>query len=64
MEPLAYSVEAAAVASAASKSVLRAAISAGDLPARKRGRRLVILADDLQAWLRELPPAAHSRQAA
>ncbi len=46
----------------ASSSVLRLrkAISSGDLKAKKRGRRTIILPDDLRVWLKTLPDAHKS----
>ena len=32
-------------------------LQAGELKARKSGRKTLILADDLKAWLSNLPPA-------
>ena len=40
----------------ASRTVVYEAIKTGELVARKRGRRTVILSDDLSAWLKSLPP--------
>jgi excisionase family DNA binding protein len=55
MSPLAYTIaEACAVARAGRTSVYEA-IKAGELVARKRGRRTVVLHDDLVRWLGKLP---------
>lgn len=62
--PRAYSIpEAASIADAGRTTIYRA-ISAGELVARKRGRRTVILSDDLAAWLRGLKPATVTMRAA
>ena len=54
--PLAYLVDEACEAARASRSSIYRAIRDGELVARKRGRRTVILANDLQDWLERLPP--------
>lgn len=53
---LAYDVAEAAVVAAIGRSSLYAAIRRGELTARKAGRRTVVLATDLAAWLEALPP--------
>jgi len=53
---LAYSIEEATEAANTCKTALYEALGSGELPARKRGRRTLILADDLRAWLEKLPP--------
>jgi hypothetical protein len=40
-----------------SRSYLYLEIASGRLRAVKRGRRTIVLAEDLDAWLRSLPPA-------
>jgi excisionase family DNA binding protein len=54
---LAYSVPEAARASGLSRSGLYVAIRAGELPIHKSGRRSIVLADDLRAYLERLPTA-------
>jgi excisionase family DNA binding protein len=53
--PLTHTILEAVVASGVSKSSLYLAIKRGDLPARKLGKRTLILASDLAAWLEQLP---------
>ncbi|QCO04236.1 helix-turn-helix domain-containing protein [Azospirillum argentinense] len=51
VEKIGYSVEEAVAASSVGRSLLYEEIRAGKLRATKIGRRTVILADDLKAWL-------------
>ena len=53
---LAYGVSEAATVAALGRSTVYAAIRRGELTARKAGRRTVVLAADLEAWLKALPP--------
>jgi excisionase family DNA binding protein len=53
---LAYTIAQAAEAAATGKTALYEALGSGELPARKRGRRTLILAADLRRWLKKLPP--------
>ena len=54
-ETIAYTIREACKASRNGRTALYQAINAGELRAVKRGRRTIILAEDLQAWLRQLP---------
>jgi hypothetical protein len=49
-------VEDACEATGIGETILRAAIRTGQLRARKRGRSLIVLQSDLQAYLDALPP--------
>jgi excisionase family DNA binding protein len=51
MEKIGYSIEEAVLASSVGRSLIYEEIRAGNLRATKIGRRTVILADDLRAWL-------------
>lgn len=52
LEPLAYGLAGASLASSLSKRALSAAIRAGELRSYKRGRRRIIFRQDLEDFLR------------
>jgi excisionase family DNA binding protein len=60
---LAYTVDEATDLSPCGRSSLYEAIAAGELKARKLGRRTLIMADDLRSWLESLPTLKPSRDA-
>jgi excisionase family DNA binding protein len=55
MSSLCYSIGEACAAARAGRTAVYQAIRAGQLTARKRGRRTIILNDDLRRWLEGLP---------
>ena len=55
MEKLAFTIPEAVEAGAGSRTVVYEAINAGTLKAKKRGKRTIILADDLTQYLKSLP---------
>jgi excisionase family DNA binding protein len=55
---IAYTIAEACAASRASRTTLYNAIRTGELRARKRGRRTIILASDLLCWLESMTPVA------
>jgi excisionase family DNA binding protein len=56
--PLVHSIADACALSRAGRTALYQAINAGQLRAVKRGRRTLILAEDLRHWLEALPTIA------
>jgi excisionase family DNA binding protein len=55
--PLCYNIAEACSAARAGRTTLYEAIRAGALRAVKRGRRTIVLADDLRHYLENLPAA-------
>ena len=55
MEKLAYTIDEAVEVGAGGRTKIYEAIKAGELKARKRGKRTVILATDLAQYLESLP---------
>jgi hypothetical protein len=53
--PLAYNIKETARTLSISRSKCCALVASGQLPAKKCGARTIILADDLVAFLRNLP---------
>ena len=53
--PLAHSIAEASARSGIGRTTIYELINTGQLPARKRGRRTLILAEDLQRCLQSLP---------
>jgi excisionase family DNA binding protein len=56
VEPLAYTVRDVATLLGRSEPAIRAMIARGQLPARRQGGRVFVLAEDLKAYLAALPP--------
>jgi excisionase family DNA binding protein len=56
MEQLALTISEACAAARIGRTSLYQAIETGTLRAVKRGRRTLVLPDDLRDWLERLPP--------
>lgn len=61
--PLAFTIPEAVRASGASRSRIYLALAAGELVARKAGRRTVIEADALRRWIASWPRATFGKAA-
>jgi excisionase family DNA binding protein len=59
--PLAFNVAEACSAARIGRTSLYEAIRSGELRALKRGRRIIVLADDLRHYLESLPVAPNER---
>lgn len=54
-ERIAYDLKGAARAASVSERTLHLAMRSGALPARKLGRKIMIMHEDIHAWLLSLP---------
>lgn len=64
LDPIAVSIADAVQLSGVGRSSIYEAIGRGDLPIRKRGRRSLVMVDDLRKWIESLPSHQPSAQAA
>jgi excisionase family DNA binding protein len=56
MERLALTIFEACEIAGIGRTSVYAAIARGELAAKKRGRRTLVLVDDLKEWISSLPP--------
>lgn len=61
-EPLSYTLKGAIAATSVSRSSLLKEIKMGRLRSLKMGKRVLILSDDLRAWLLALPVRTPGRR--
>ena len=64
MDQIAFTIAEAVKASGVGRTKLYEAISMGRLPARKAGSRTLIMADDLRAYIANLPALKPSKSKA
>jgi len=60
IEPLAYTIPEACKAAAVSRTELYRAFARNELSRKKRGKRSLVLAEDLRRWVESLPNASHA----
>lgn len=60
--PLAYRVSQAAKLIAVSERTVWRLVASGELPSRRLGHSTVIVREDLEAYVRGLPPAAEPQK--
>jgi excisionase family DNA binding protein len=58
-EPFAYTIAEACAVARIGRTALYEAIRSGDLRARKRGRRTLVVRDDLKKFIESLPAVNH-----
>jgi excisionase family DNA binding protein len=63
MEPIALTIPDAVRASGASRTAIYEALRRGELSARKHGKRTLIEAEALRAWLARMPAYEPARAA-
>lgn len=66
MQPIALTIAEVCAASRIGRTRVYEAIRTGELPARKHGRRTLVLSEDVRRWLEALPtidPKLPSREA-
>ncbi|MCA3263386.1 MAG: helix-turn-helix domain-containing protein [Telmatospirillum sp.] len=63
MEPIALTIPDAVKASGASRTAIYVALRRGELSARKHGKRTLIEAEALKAWLARMPAYEPARAA-
>lgn len=57
LEPLAFTISEAVKIAAVSRTELYRSFQRGELTLRKRGKRSLVLAEDLRRWVEALPTA-------
>ena len=61
MTPIAFTISEACAAARAGRTAIYQAIGSGDLRAVKRGRKTLILSEELRRWVESLPAVQPKR---